>query len=181
MSQQDDISFEDFFSKLWFCYPEDLCHGKKGVKFKAQKACEKLKPEQYNQILMNVEALKKYDRQDVKPDRWPHVSTFINQAYYDRDIGSATELKEKRESQICTECDQETIGPRYTVCPKHTETHAARLKMMSILKEIGVATPGQSLQELSQSCQEWLRTNKGFGKLFAGMTSSEKPADSGSR
>ena len=166
------------FSTFWHKYPKDLCHNKKGSKFTAEKAWNKLKPEEQERCLFDMNALIKYDRQDKDAYRWPMCSTFLNQRYWERDIDPVTE-REPQELKKCTECDQPTIGPRYSVCAKHTESHAARLKMMQILKQIGVATPGQSLQELSQSCREYLLTSGASGKLLEKMTSSLKPADSG--
>jgi len=115
------MTLEEFFQKMWFSYPNDLCHGKKGSKVAAMNACKKLKENEFDTVLANIEALKRYDRKDQKPDRWPHVSTFINQAYYDRDIGSTIELKEKLVLNTCAfvGCDSEVIGERYRNCAKH--------------------------------------------------------------
>ena len=162
------MTLDEFFEKLWFGYPSDLCHKKPGVKQKAYIAAKKINPDQYETILKNTEALKRYDRQDTKPDRWPHCSTYLNQAYYDRPLGTVMELKQKREAQICSKegCNEEAIGERFRVCAKHTEIHENRLNMMKILKDLGIARPGQSLQELSAACREYLLTSEASGKLL---------------
>jgi len=115
------MEYDEFFKDFWFKYPKDLCHGKKGTKFNAQKACRKLKPEQYKEILMNMDALIRYDRKDMKPDRWPHASTFINQGYYDREIGSVAEMQERQSLGICSVegCNQEVHGPSFKTCGFH--------------------------------------------------------------
>ena len=115
------MTFDEFFGKLWFGYPKNLCHDKKGTKFNAQKACKKLPESEYERILMSMEALIKYDMKDAKPDRWPHLSTWINQGYYDREIGSTTEQRERQQLSICqTEgCSLEVHGPKYKHCSQH--------------------------------------------------------------
>ncbi len=163
------IEYSESFNKFWHTYPTDLAQGKPGSKFKAYQAWEKYTDEEQERIQFDTEALIRYDRQDSKPDRWPHASTYLNQRYFERPIGSVTE---KRVTALdkC-HCGEEVIGPKFDVCAKHLESHAERLKMMSILKEIGCAKPGQSLQELSQSCRECLQINAKHETLFSKMLS----------
>ena len=70
------MEFNQFFAEFWLRYPNDLCQKKKGAKFAAQKAAEKLKPEQYQYVLNCMDALIKHDRQDNEAYRWPHASTW---------------------------------------------------------------------------------------------------------
>jgi hypothetical protein len=163
------VELSDFFDKLWFGYPNDLCHGKKGSKFRAQKMCEKLDPDQFKKILMNMEALIRFDRGDSKPDRWPHVSTFINQGYYDREIPSVAEQKLKIEAEKC-QCGQDVIGPKYDTCEvcfyrkndQWMNRRVAALKKMDILQE------GMSYQQVIDRCKDVGTENGRFSltKLF---------------
>lgn len=83
------------FDTFWFSYPQDLSHKKKGAKPPAKRAWEKHSEEEQKRIHANMLALIKYDRHCLqlgeKADRWPHVSTFLNQGYYDREIESVSE------------------------------------------------------------------------------------------
>ncbi len=110
------IEYTEDFNKFWHTYPTDLAQGKPGSKFKAFQAWEKLTPEEQERVQFDTEALIRHDRNDPKPDRWPHGSTYINGRYWERPIESKSE-KAPRESKFC-QCGAETIGPRYDKCPK---------------------------------------------------------------
>jgi len=164
------MNLDEFFNRLWFSYPEDLCHGKKGAKVPAKNACKKLKPEQYQTILDNVDALKRYDRKDQRPDRWPHVSTFINQAYYDRDIGSTVELKERQRLAGCqwNDCQLEVHGSRYIYCTDHQyeSTDPWKPFRKQAIKDMGLLPcKGESLKDWGQRCKEYLMKGDGLKKL----------------
>lgn len=122
------------------------------------------------------------------------LGVWYNQGVYDNEFidESAASLAERSEvlsseALMCIKsgCKDVALGSpnnhRLKLCEKHTETHAARLKMMNILKDIGVATPGQSLAELSQSCREYLQISGAFGKALKGTISSEKVPELGGR
>jgi hypothetical protein len=157
------IQYSEQFNKFWHLYPTDLAQGKPGSKFKAYQAWEKYSDEEQERIIFDTEALIRHDRRDSKPDRWPHASTYLNQRYFERPIGTVSDTV--RVVLDTCHCGQEVIGPKYSVCAKHLEDHAQRLKMMNILKEIGCAKPGQSLQELSQSCREYLQASAKSGNF----------------
>ena len=111
------------------------------------------------------------------------LGVWYNQGIYENEFidESAADIAERRKTTKYCHCGEPTIGEKYSVCAKHTESHAQRLKMMQILKDIGVATPGQSLQELSESCREYLRQNGGSKKLFNQMISSRQQPEHGNR
>ena len=120
---KENTELEAFFKKLWFEYPSDLCHNKKGSKVAAKNAAKKLKPEEYEGILFSLSELIRFDRKDPKPDRWPHVSTWLNQAYYDRDI-DIQEQRAKIELALCSVegCENDVHGPAYDKCCDHLAT-----------------------------------------------------------
>jgi len=47
------------------------------------------------------------------------ISTFLNQEYYNRQIGSTAELKEKQQLKKCTECNNDVHGPMFDKCSDH--------------------------------------------------------------
>ena len=184
MSQQDDIK-EWFLKEFWPVYPARFCSRKdKGSRAISLKHMLKHKPgaEERKRILANLKAqIRAHQKKPEDQQKyWKNGETYCYNGLWDDEIDSMMEVKQETEKKYC-HCGEQTIGPGFTVCEKHTESHAARLKMMSILKEIGCAKPGQSLQELSQSCREYLQTRGGFGRLYEGMTSSEKPVNSGNQ
>jgi len=191
MTKEEQIQVCEWFeAQFWTTYPGDLTrnkHGKrdnKGGKTYAMECMLKVpnieKPEEQKKIIGNLKAQIRYDRQDPDATRWPMVSSYVNRRRMYDEIESTAELKLSLEKKLC-KCGQETIGPKYSECGKCLESYAAKLEMMNILKEIGVAKPGQSLQELSRASREYLRTNKAYGKLVKQMTSSLKPAEPGNR
>ena len=129
---------------------------------------EELDEKEMTRIYNAIVAYKKYlDKRKQAGDNLSGIQTlsvWYNQRVYDEEFieESSTELEERINLKYC-HCGEPTIGEKYTVCAKHLETHAERLKMMSILKEIGVATQGQSLQELSKNCRQWLSERKTSG------------------
>ena len=149
------MKYDEFFGKLWFGYPKNLCHDKKGTKFNAQKACKKLPESEYEKILMNMEALIKYDMKDPKPDRWPHVSSWINQGYYDREIGSTTEQRERVAGKNCSieGCNDEVHGSMFTECAFHIGNKDERLKQAWTRTGIDIKAP-DLIAQCRSYCQE---------------------------
>jgi hypothetical protein len=154
------MELDDFFEKLWFEYPADLCHGKKGSKVAAKNAAKKLKADEYEGILRSMKELIRFDRKDPKPDRWPHVSTWINQAYYDRDI-DVQEQRAKIELAQCTEegCENEVHGSRFNKCTNHlvNEKHYNDLREAWTRTGIDRKSP-----TLGQDCRTYLRERMGI-------------------
>ena len=190
MTKEETIQVIEWFEAFWSTYPGDLTrnkHGKrdnKGGKTYAQECMLKVpnieKPEEQKKNIGNLKAQIRYDRQDPDATRWPMVSSYINKRRMYDEIESTAELKLSLDKKYC-HCGEETIGEKFKTCAKHTESHAQRLEMMNILKQIGVAIPGQSLQELSQKCREYLRQSGGSKKLFQGMISSEPQQEPGNQ
>ena len=173
------VKYTERFNKLWSIYDNQLAHGKKGSKFPAQKAFDKYTEDEQDRIIEDTKALMRYFKTQTKPDRIPHLSTWLNQQYFDQEIPSQTE-KQPAEVNYC-HCGEQTIGPRFRVCHRHYETKEQRQKLTSVLNSLGLYIPGQSLQELSKNCREYLQKNGAYGKLLNTMTSSLQPAKPGSR
>ena len=121
------FDFDLFYDKFWAYYPSDLCHGKKGSK-PGGKAAAKRKvksQEEADRIMLNTEAWAKYSRHELKTndytDRWPHVSKYFNQEYYDMDIPSYTQAETAQEAIVktCIHCTNPVHGPSYDVCTSH--------------------------------------------------------------
>ena len=180
MTKEEQIK-DWFIHQFWPVYPSKFCRNGKGSRQQALNSMLKHNPneDERRRILGNLKAQVLNDKKNPERKWWCIGVTYVNNQMWEDEIESHDEVIEGVK-KFC-HCGEPTIGEKYSVCVKHTESHAARLKMMQILKQIGVATPGQSLQELSQSCREYLRTNKGYGKLLNKMTSSLKPADSGNQ
>ncbi len=163
----EKAELQEWFDRVWFKYPKDLSHNKKGAKPPALKASEKIYKaqgiEELNRIERNIEALINYDRKELKaggrPDRWPHFSTFLNQGYYDREIESHAELQEKIERQHC-QCGKESvISGKCSRC--YTKSIGDKSQMpISIHKEqldslnLG-RLPGETTAEWGKRCREY--------------------------
>ena len=173
-----------FMEEWWPVYPGKFCRGGKGSRAMALKAMlkHKLDEDEQKKILATLKEQIIAHKKSPPNDRkyWVIATTYINNCMWDDEIESQMDMELRSNVNKC-HCGEPTIGEKYSVCAKHTESHAQRLKMMQILKDIGVATPGQSLQELSQSCREWLRQNGGSKKLFNQMISSRQQQEPGNR
>ena len=165
------IEYTEQFNRFWLMYPVNLAQGKPGSKFKAFQAWEKLSGEEQERVIFDTEALIRYDRGDSRPDRWPHASTYINQRYFERPIGSVTQQRQTV-TETCSECDSLVIGPRYSTCEKHLETKQERLNHTQNLKDLGLLTPGLSLSELASRCRAYLLKD---GNLDSAMNSLKSP------
>ena len=124
------FDFDEWFERFWLYYPNDLCHKIRGSKPAAIKAAKKKVKTQAeaDRVMLNTEAWVKYSRheRDKSPrnytDRWPHVSKFFNQEYYDNEIPSYIQGKDiKIESKTCKHCSEPVHGPNYDVCTSHIE------------------------------------------------------------
>jgi hypothetical protein len=114
------------FDTFWSIYPSDLCGGSrnKGVKSKAKESWDKhvKDPEK---VIMAVQAQIRYDREALnkgeKPYRWPFAATYINQARWEVEIESHSELKQRHEAKFCAvdNCNEPTHGPRFSCCTYH--------------------------------------------------------------
>ena len=171
-----------FIHEFWPVYPSKWCRNGKGSRQKALNSMLKQKPndEERKRILGNLKAQIRADKGNPNRCFWSIGLTYVNNQMWEDTIETQEELPSE-ELKKCSQCDNRVIGPQYNVCEKHTESHQDRLNMMKILKDLGLAYPGQSLQQLSQSCREYLQTSGAFGKALKGTISSEKPQEPGNR
>ena len=180
MTKQEQIQ-EWFIHEFWPVYPSKFCRNGKGSRQQALNSMLKHSPDEdeRQRILGNLKAQVLNDKKN--PDRkwWCIGVTYVNNQMWEDEIESHDEVIEGVK-KFC-HCGEPTIGEKYSVCAKHTESHAARLKMMHILKQIGVAKPGQSLQELSKASREYLRQSGGSRKLFNQMISSDPQQEPGNQ
>ncbi len=153
---------------LWFMYPNDLCESQKGSKQKSENAALKLKPneEERKRILGNVSALIKHDRflkQKGKfVARWPMVSTFINQAYYDREIGSHMEAsvsKGEIQQEQCQECGKPAFDRKlccWCYSKQHDDEGPTSLNVLrQFARSHGYARkPGETIPNYIKRCRE---------------------------
>ncbi len=117
MTPERKKELKTWLTKFWFLYPNDFTEGKKGSKPKAESALWKLKPDddELERIWQNTLSKKKSDEK-IKAKggfvaRWPMVSTYFNQAYFDADIPSDEEVEANIARYVC-ECGNEA-GPKY--------------------------------------------------------------------
>ena len=184
MTKEEQIK-DWFIHQFWPAYPSKFCRNGKGSRQQALNSMLKHNPDEdeRRRILGNLKAQVLNDKKNPERKWWCIGVTYVNNQMWEDEIESHDEVI-PGQVKYC-HCGEPTIGSpnndRLKTCAKHTESHAQRLKMMSILKDIGVATPGQSLQELSESCREYLRQNGGSGKLFNQMISARQPAEPGNQ
>ena len=158
------MDIEKAFTDFWFKYPTDLCQGKRGGKEPAFRAFKKvIKTEQdFSELISNTEAKAKHDRQDYKPDRWPFVSTFLNQRRDQDCIPSTLNVKASADLPICYNngCENEVLGANYKYCAAHLPCqHDEQLRQA--WKNTGLDRKSPTL---AQDCREYI--NKlGYGSL----------------
>ena len=115
------IKYTTRFNRLWMIYDNTLAHGKKGSKFTALKSFEKYSEDEQDRIIFDTQALMRHFKQQVKPDRLPHLSTWLNQRYFEQEIPSATEKREVQELEECSvpDCHAPIHGSSFSVCSFH--------------------------------------------------------------
>jgi len=166
MTEQEQIT-EWFMTQFWPTYPAKYCSRKnKGSRAIALKHMLKHKPdeEERKRILANLKAQVRAAAKD--PDRkwWKNGETYCYNGLWDDEIDSMMEVEQKTNKiPKCSECDQLSIGPQYTVCGKHLESKEEKLQHTQRLKELGLLTPDLSLSELAKNCREWLSQRKQSG------------------
>lgn len=168
LSAEEKEAITVWHDGLWFMYPTDLCEGQKGSKQKSTNAAIKLKPneEERKRILGNLSALIKHDRFAKQKgkfvSRWPHVSTFLNQAYYDREIGSHMEVSVKTgELQVeqCQECGHPAFD-RKLCCRCYSKKHSDEgPTSVNVLREFArsrgyARKAGESIPDYIKRCKE---------------------------
>ena len=164
MTEQEQIT-NWFIHEFWPVYPSKFCRNGKGSRQKALNSMLKHNPDadERQRILGNLKAQVLADKKNPNRCFWSIGLTYVNNQMWEDAIESHDE--EVKEDLRRCKCGKDfIIGPKYEVCGKCLEPKTARLKMMSILKEIGVATQGQSLQELSAASRAYLQ-NKGVSSL----------------
>lgn len=161
------MDFNQFFADLWLKYPKDLCHNKKGAKIAATNAAKKIKPDQYQYILNCMDELTRYDRKDREPDRWPHLSTWLNQGYYDRDVVAYEERQQVQELPQCQieGCISRVHGPNYSTCSKHIP-HQWQDQLRQAYREAGLQ------RSTDESVNDWLERLKQHRRNRAAVVDS---------
>lgn len=174
----DDKELGEWFDRIWLKYPNDLCHKKKGARKPAQDAARKIHkaggmPE-LERIERNLDALVRYDRRDhgkgEKVDRWPHLSTWLNQGYYDREIEAQPNTPRPRKNCGCGE--PSTVGNKCPRCYVRAlgDKGQQPLSILSArLKQIGLARlDGESDSAWGRRCREYaMRHFKSMTRLVA--------------
>ena len=168
LTEEEKEAITVWHDGLWFMYPNDLCENQKGSRQKSLNAALKLKSneEERKRILGNTSALIKHDRllkQKGKfVSRWPMVSTYINQAYYDREIGSHMEVAVRTgELQVeqCKECGKPAFN-RALCCRCYSNRHSDEgPTSVNVLREFArshgyARKAGESIPEYLKRCKE---------------------------
>ena len=168
------MTSDEYFEELWKKYPSDLCHGKKGAKKVALESWNKYFKAGFNEaeaekILHQTKIGAAHCRKDIKPDRWPFVSTYINQERFGDVLEYGQEKEERTVLSGCIKqgCNCEVHGSEYKHCTEHTLEYMDNITGRSrqrhnILVDLGLYKQGQSLQETARKCREHIT-----GKLTA--------------
>lgn len=163
----NEMNLAEFTTRLWTEYPMDLCHNRPGTKPNLEKAAKKIKVIEYKQILLDMDALKRYDRQEVKPDRWPHASRFLNGRYWERIVESVMHRKEKKEPEKCKCGNPVDIGPTGECVECYAKrTDKNKQKRKSVLQNISLYSPGQSRLEVIENCKAALLPRMNSESLY---------------
>ena len=117
------MTIDEMFNAFWFAYPTDLSRNKRGGKQNALKAFKKINPDQaeFYRMMENMKAQIRHDRKDADADRWPFVSSYLNQARYDDVIESEVDRKERVDLKTCCieDCRNDVHGSKYQYCADH--------------------------------------------------------------
>lgn len=165
----EQMDLAEFTARMWTEYPRDLCHNKPGHKARVEKAAQKIDKSLYKQILLDMDALKRYDRKQHQPDRWPLISSFLNGRYWERLIDSVMETKkaEKKEPEKCKCGHPVEIGPTGECAEcyaKRTDPNLQRRK--NALESINLYSPGQSRSEVIENCRAALLPQINSGSCY---------------
>ena len=177
------MTLEEWFdTKLWPYY-RSLSHlhdDRPGIKKKAWERVEKmnLTEEDMTHIYDKTLALAKYDmkrRQSNKEvDRWPHLSTYLNQGYFDREIDRYSDLarqdreKEDKESCQCGLPVTHPMGNCYICYSRLSEKHdPLRTEKIEVWKRHGLAQKtGETNNDYRVRMMETAKRNaRNIGKL----------------
>jgi len=167
------MNLAEFTARMWTEYPRDLCHNRPGHKARLETAAKKIDKNLYKQILLDMDALKRYDRKQHRPDRWPLISTFLNQRCWERLIDSVMELKKKEEkpTQYC-KCgkpvDIAPTGECVECYAKRTDQNQQKRK--SVLQNISLYKPGQSRAEVIANCKAAMLPSVRSGEAYKTQT-----------
>lgn len=166
-----DFSLEDWFNEFWSCYPTDLCDKKKGPKPPALRAATKIfkkdGEKELKRILDNMRALVKRDRFEKERGgtvyRWPFVSTFLNQGYYDNEIESYSEAP--KSVSLCT-CGEKAQGKclkchEKAFCGDWKRMHLENLKSMGLQKR-----DDETKQEWALRCRQYAKQYFSLARRF---------------
>lgn len=162
------MELAEFTNRMWTEYPRDLCHNRPGTRPNLEKAVKKIDKSLYKQILLDMDALKRYDRLEKEPDRWPHASRFLNGEYWTRVLESVMHKKEvKKEPDKC-KCGQPVdIGPTGECAEcyaKRTDPNLQRRK--NALQSINLYSPGQSRSEVIENCRALMSPKLKSGEAY---------------
>lgn len=164
---KETMELPEFVNRLWTEYPRDLCHKRPGTKPNLESAAKKIKVTQYKQILLDMDALKRYDRLDKDPDRWPAASRFLNGQYWTRVLESVMHKKEKKPDKFC-KCGQVVdiapTGECVECYAKRTDPNQQRRK--NALQSISLYSPGQSRSQVIENCRELMSPKLKSGEVF---------------
>ena len=152
------IKYTEKFNKLWHIYDNTLAHGKKGSKFTALTSFNKFKEDEQDRIIFDTQALMKHFKQQVKPDRLPHLSTWINQRYFEQEIPSTAEKRIVEDEKICSNCGENPVhGSAYILCSRCIPSRMdARLRSAWQLTNLS-----RSSETLAQDCRDYCKS-KGY-------------------
>ena len=167
MTKEETMDITEFVNRLWTEYPRDLCHKRPGTKPNLESAAKKVKVTEYKQILLDMDALKRYDRMDKDPDRWPAASRWLNGQYWTRVLESVMQKKEKKPDKFC-KCGQVVdiapTGECVECYAKRTDQNLHKRK--NVLQDLGLYKEGQSRSEVIANCREALLPQVNSGSCY---------------
>ena len=167
------MTLQEFIDRMWTEYPRDLCHNRPGHKARLEKAAKKIDKSLYKKILLDMDALKRYDRKQHQPDRWPLISSFLNGKYWERMVDSVMDIKKKKEkkTEYC-KCgkpvDIAPTGECVECYAKRTDQNQQKRK--NALESINLYSPGQSRSEVIENCRAAMLPKLRSGEAFKTQT-----------
>lgn len=159
------MTLEEMLNKLWWAYDSDLCHNKRGGRAVALRALSKRignppDEQKFNLILEGTKAHVRYAKTQKEPDRFPFISTWLNQ-FRDQDQVPSMDFQAKEKVQlsecVIDGCRNDVHGLHFDYCSAHIPSqHDELLRQAWIRTGISKRDPDY-LQQCRDYCKERMK------------------------
>lgn len=172
MNEEEQGQFDRWFEHVWKEYPLDLSMRRKGTRQVAYKAALKIKPDTklQSRILGSMREMARMCREEKrihgKTDRWPYLSTWLNQSRWEM-LADMDKPEAKKAAVKDCDCGKPAVvvdlcNDCYDdLCP---EVKARKRMLWERLKELGLEIKdGESREEWRERCRAYALKKTSLG------------------